>query len=194
MRRAGSRAPRAASGNARASDAERDIPGMPGCEPGGAPRAHESGAAEAAHRAWRAPSAIGPEPGVQRAWTSGPFGATNFIGVQSEIPILDSRKARGRARADAAATRERERAGNAALAAEYEKQRDVLRARRDALRASRPRRRARKGGFLEMAEERYRWEAVRCSSCWMRVVRSWKRRWRGSKCSRIVEAEIELPP
>jgi outer membrane protein TolC len=77
--------------------------------------------------------------------------------LQSEIPILDSRKgAEDRARADAAATRERARAANAVLAAEYEKQREVLRARREALRRFEGGAADTQGSFLEMAESAYR--------------------------------------
>ncbi len=141
----------------RASDAERDIPGMLAANPAARLARDESAAAEARIELARRERYPVPSLAYSRAWTSGPFGAINFIGVQSEIPILDSRKGgEDRARADAAATRERERAGNAALAAEYEKQRDVLRARRDALRRFEAETSGAEGGFLEMAESAYR--------------------------------------
>jgi cobalt-zinc-cadmium efflux system outer membrane protein len=140
-----------------APGAERDIAGMLAANP--AARLARDEAAAASARIALAQRERYPVPSLaySRTWTSGPFGATNFIGVQSEIPILDSRKgAEDRARADAAATRERERAGNAALAAEYEKQRDVLRARREALRRFEGETSETQGGFLEMAESAYR--------------------------------------
>lgn len=97
-----------------------------------------------------------PSLSLGRTWTSGPFGATNFVGVTSEIPILDTRRAQeDRARAEAGATRERERGTLAALRAELDKQQAVLAGRREALQrfdasAARP------GAFLEMAESAYR--------------------------------------
>jgi len=100
-----------------------------------------------------------PVPSVSfgRSWTSGPFGAANFIGLSSEIPILDSKRGlEDKARADAAAARERERAANAALRAEYQKQRDALQVRRDALRRFDADVSGRQGAFLEMAESAYR--------------------------------------
>jgi cobalt-zinc-cadmium efflux system outer membrane protein len=96
-----------------------------------------------------------PSLAYSRMWTSGPYGAANFIGLQSEIPILDTRRGlEDRARADAMAARERERAGNAVLAAEYDRQRETLRARREALRRFETEVPA--GEFLEMAESAYR--------------------------------------
>ncbi len=82
-----------------------------------------------------------PVPSVSfgRSWTSGPFG-----GLEDK------------ARADAAAARERERAANAALRAEYQKQRDALQVRRDALRRFDADVSGRQGAFLEMAESAYR--------------------------------------
>ncbi|HEY1290128.1 MAG TPA: TolC family protein [Burkholderiales bacterium] len=94
-----------------------------------------------------------PSIGVARTWTSGPFGAANFFGVSSEIPILDTRRAQeDKARAEAAAARSRERAIEAGLRAELQRQLEALRARRAALERL-------KGGdasFLEMAESAYR--------------------------------------
>jgi len=140
-----------------APGAERDIAGMLAANPAARLARDESAAAEARIELARRERYPVPSLAYSRAWTSGPFGATNFIGVQSEIPILDSRKGgEDRARAEAAGTRERERAANAALAAEYEKQRDVLRARREALRRFEAETADTQGGFLEMAESAYR--------------------------------------
>jgi len=94
-----------------------------------------------------------PSIGVARTWTSGPFGATNFLGVSSEIPLLDTRRAQeDKARAEAAAARSRERAIEAGLRAELQRHLEALRARRAAL----ERLRGGDGTFLEMAESAYR--------------------------------------
>jgi len=94
-----------------------------------------------------------PSIGVARTWTSGPFGATNFLGVSSEIPLLDTRRAQeDKARAEAAAARSRERAIESGLRAELQRHLEALRARRAAL----ERLRGGDGTFLEMAESAYR--------------------------------------
>jgi cobalt-zinc-cadmium efflux system outer membrane protein len=135
----------------------RDVPGMLVVNPAARLVRDESAAAEARIELARRERYPVPSLAYSRTWTSGPFGAANFIGVQSEIPILDSRKgAEDRARADAAATRERERGANAVLAAEYERQRDVLYARREALRRFDGETADPQGSFLEMAESAYR--------------------------------------
>jgi cobalt-zinc-cadmium efflux system outer membrane protein len=135
----------------------RDVPGMLVVNPAARLARDESAAAEARIELARRERYPVPSLAYSRTWTSGPFGATNFIGVQSEIPILDSRKgAEDRARADAAATRERERAANAVLTAEYERQREVLLARREALRRFDGDAAGAQGSFLEMAESAYR--------------------------------------
>ena len=100
-----------------------------------------------------------PVPAVQlgRTWTSGPFGATNYFGVTSEIPILDTRRAlQDRAIAEHGAVRERERATGALLQAELQKQRDALALRREALTRFEREVSDRQGAFLEMAENAYR--------------------------------------
>jgi cobalt-zinc-cadmium efflux system outer membrane protein len=100
-----------------------------------------------------------PVPSLQlgRTWTSGPFGAANFVGVASEIPILDTRRAQeDRAAAEAGAARERERTTLAALRAELDKQRAALAARREALARFDESAAARPAAFLEMAESAYR--------------------------------------
>jgi cobalt-zinc-cadmium efflux system outer membrane protein len=94
-----------------------------------------------------------PSIGIGRTWTSGPFGAANFLGVSSEIPILDTRRAQeDKARAEAAAARSRERAIEAGLRAELQRHLEALRARRAAL----ERLKANDASFLEMAESAYR--------------------------------------
>lgn len=97
-----------------------------------------------------------PSVSMGRMWTSGPFGAANFIGLSSEIPLLNAKGAlTDKARADAAAARERERATRATVLAEYQRQRDTLQVRRAALERFQGafERQAR---FLEMAESAYR--------------------------------------
>ena len=102
-----------------------------------------------------------PSIGIGRTWTSGPFGATNFLGVSSEIPILDTRRAQeDKARAEAAAARSRERAIEAGLRAELQRHLEALRARRAAL----ERQKANDASFLEMAESAYRLGRGPCSS------------------------------
>jgi cobalt-zinc-cadmium efflux system outer membrane protein len=94
-----------------------------------------------------------PSIGVARTWTHGPFGAANFLGVTSEIPILDTRRAQeDKARADAAAARQRERVSEAGLRAELQRHLDTLRVRRAAL----ARYQDGQDAFLEMAESAYR--------------------------------------
>ncbi len=117
----------------------------------------ESAAAEARIELARRERLPVPSISLGRTWTSGPFGAANFIGLSSEIPILDGKRGiEDKARADAAAARERERGANATLRAEYQKQRDALQARRDALRRFDADVSGRQGTFLEMAESAYR--------------------------------------
>ena len=137
-----------------------------------------------------------PVPSVQlgRAWTSGPFGAANFVGVTSEIPILDSRRAlEDRANAEAGAARERERATAAALRAELERQRAALAARREALERFDASSAARPAAFLEMAETAYRlgrgslFELLDARRTQLEATLA-----RLELVSQIVEAELEL--
>jgi outer membrane protein, heavy metal efflux system len=100
-----------------------------------------------------------PVPALQlgRTWTTGPFGAANFIGVTSEIPILDTRRAlEDRAIAEHAATRERERVLSASLRAEIQRQREALAVREEALARFERDVFERQAAFLEMAESAYR--------------------------------------
>jgi outer membrane protein TolC len=83
-----------------------------------------------------------PSIGVARTWTNGPFGAANFLGVSSEIPLLDTRRAQeDKARAEAAATRSRERAIEAGLRAELQRHFETLRRAARGARAPEGRRR-----------------------------------------------------
>ena len=98
-----------------------------------------------------------PSIALGRTWTSGPFGAANFIGLSSEIPIFDGKSAlEDKARAEAAAARERERATRAGVRAEYQRQRDTLQVRRAAFERYQKDVFERQGEFLEMAETAYR--------------------------------------
>jgi cobalt-zinc-cadmium efflux system outer membrane protein len=98
-----------------------------------------------------------PSISLGRSWTSGPFGAANFIGLSSEIPLLNDRRAlEDKARADAAVARERERATNATLRAEYQRQRESLRMRRAALERFEKNVFQGQAAFREMAESAYR--------------------------------------
>jgi outer membrane protein, heavy metal efflux system len=94
-----------------------------------------------------------PSIALGRTWTHGPFGAANFFGITSEIPILDNRRAQeDKARADAAAARARERAIEIGLRAELQRHLEALRVRREAL----GRLQERQDAFLDMAESAYR--------------------------------------
>ena len=94
-----------------------------------------------------------PSLGLGRTWTHGPFGAANFLGVTSEIPILDTRRAQeDKARAEAAAARARERAVEIGLRAELQRHLEALRVRRATLQGLE----VRQDAFLEMAESAYR--------------------------------------
>jgi cobalt-zinc-cadmium efflux system outer membrane protein len=100
-----------------------------------------------------------PIPSVQlgRTWTSGPFGAANFVGIQSEIPLSSDRRALAdKAKAQAQAARERERATGASLRAEYRRQSEALRLRREALERFDREVYGQQSAFLEMAESAYR--------------------------------------
>ena len=134
-----------------------DIQRMLAANPAARLARDESAAAEARIEQAKRERFPVPSLAYSRMWTSGPYGSANFIGLQSEIPILDTRKGQeDRARADALGARERERAANATLAAEYEKQRDTLHRRREALRRFEAEVPAAQGEFLEMAESAYR--------------------------------------
>ena len=100
-----------------------------------------------------------PVPALQlgRTWTSGPFGAANFVGVASEIPILDTRRAlEDRAIAEHGAARERERALSATIRSDLQRQREALAVRREALASFERDVFERQSAFLEMAESAYR--------------------------------------
>ena len=100
-----------------------------------------------------------PVPAVQlsRTWTSGPFGAANFVGVVSEIPILDTRRSlEDKAIAEHGAARERERGVNAAVRTEFERQREALGVRKEALARFDRDVFDQQSAFLEMAESAYR--------------------------------------
>jgi len=100
-----------------------------------------------------------PVPAIQlgRTWTTGPYGAANFVGLASEVPILDTRRAQvDRASAEYGATRERERGVVAAVSSELQKQRELLGARREALARFEREVFERQASFLEMAESAYR--------------------------------------
>jgi len=100
-----------------------------------------------------------PVPALQlgRTWTSGPYGAANFLGVASEIPILDTRRAlEDKAIAEHGAAKERERALNSVVRSEFGKQREALAVRKEALARFDRDVFERQPAFLEMAESAYR--------------------------------------
>jgi cobalt-zinc-cadmium efflux system outer membrane protein len=139
--------------NAELGEGEADLAGNPALR-----AAHdETAAAEARVEVARRERLPVPSLQLGRTWTSGPFGAANFVGVASEIPIFDSRRAQeDRARAEYAATRERERVLSASLGSELEKQRQALALRREAFARFERDVFERQSAFLEMAESAYR--------------------------------------
>jgi cobalt-zinc-cadmium efflux system outer membrane protein len=128
-------------------------------ERGPALRAARDEAAAAESRVELAQRELLPVPSVQlgRTWTSGPFGAANYVGIVSEIPISsDRRSLADKAKAQAQAARERERATGAALRADYRRQLEALHLRREALVRFDREVFSQQGAFLEMAESAYR--------------------------------------
>jgi cobalt-zinc-cadmium efflux system outer membrane protein len=100
-----------------------------------------------------------PVPALQlgRTWTTGPYGAANFFGVASEIPILDTRRAlEDKAIAEHGAARERARILSATVQAEFRKQRDALALRKETLVRFDRDVFDQQSAFLEMAESAYR--------------------------------------
>ncbi|TMH69481.1 MAG: TolC family protein [Betaproteobacteria bacterium] len=134
-------------------DAEADVAGNP------ALRVARDETAAAQARVELARRERFPVPAVQlgRTWTSGPFGAANFVGVASEIPILDTRRAlEDKAVAEHGVARERERGVNATVRSEFERQREALSIRKEALARFERDVFERQSSFLEMAESAYR--------------------------------------
>jgi len=110
--------------------------------------------------AWRATRPRRPRPASSSRAASAircPRCAANFVGLASEIPILDSRRAlEDRAVAEHGAVRERERALNAVVRSELQRQREALAVRREALARFEREVFQRQSAFLEMAESAYR--------------------------------------
>ena len=134
-------------------DAEPDVAGSP------ALRVARDETAAAQARVELARRERFPVPAVQlgRTWTSGPFGAANFVGVASEIPILDTRRAlEDKAVAEHGVARERERGVNATVRSEFGRQREALAVRKEALARFERDVFERQSTFLEMAESAYR--------------------------------------
>ena len=134
-------------------DAEPDVAGSP------ALRVARDETAAAQARIELARRERFPVPALQlgRTWTSGPFGAANFVGVASEIPILDTRRAlEDKAVAEHGVARERERGVNATVRSEFGRQREALAVRKEALARFERDVFERQSTFLEMAESAYR--------------------------------------
>jgi len=130
---------------------------LPGINPASLLARDETAAAEARLELARRERLPVPSLGLGHTWTSGPFGAANFIGLSSEIPIFGDRRALvDKAQAETAAARERERATNSVLQAEYQRHRETLRSRRAALAQFEKDVFERQAAFLEMAESAYR--------------------------------------
>jgi cobalt-zinc-cadmium efflux system outer membrane protein len=128
-------------------------------ERGPALRAARDEAAAAEGRVEVAQRELLPIPSVQlgRTWTSGPFGAANYVGIVSEIPISsDRRSLADKAKAQAQGARARAPATGAALRADYRRQLEALQLRREALARFDREVFSQQGAFLEMAESAYR--------------------------------------
>jgi cobalt-zinc-cadmium efflux system outer membrane protein len=98
-----------------------------------------------------------PVISLGRSWTSEPFGATNFIGFSTEIPILDTRRGQlAKAQADLHAAERRREALEAELGVELGRLLDALVQRRAALERFERKVDVRGPALRQMAEDAYR--------------------------------------
>lgn len=98
-----------------------------------AARRDEAAARAAAHRAERERIPV-PVVSVGRTWTSDPFGAANYIGLSTEIPILDKRLGPvAKAQAELRAAQLRREAIEIELDAELARALEAIASRRSAL-------------------------------------------------------------
>jgi outer membrane protein, heavy metal efflux system len=98
-----------------------------------------------------------PVLNLGRTWTSEPFGAANFIGFTTEVPILDSRKAQvTRAQADLRAAERRREAVEAEVSVELQRLLQALQERGAALARFEKRVDLRSPALRQMAEDAYR--------------------------------------
>lgn len=98
-----------------------------------------------------------PSVSVGRSWTSDPFGASNFLGLSVEIPLLDTRRGPvAKAETEATAATLRRELATAEAAATLERYANVIAARQTALRRFDAEAAARLPALKEMAENAYR--------------------------------------
>lgn len=98
-----------------------------------------------------------PVLSVGRTWTSEPFGAANFIGLSSEVPVFDSRQGPlARAQAELRAAERRREAVEAEAGVELLRLVEALRERREALQRFERQVDLRSPALRRMAEDAYR--------------------------------------
>jgi cobalt-zinc-cadmium efflux system outer membrane protein len=98
-----------------------------------------------------------PVLNLGRTWTSDPFGAANFVGVTTEVPLMDSRRGPlAKAKADVEAARRRREAIESEAGVELLRLLDSLTQRRTALESFERKVGARIPALKQMAEDAYR--------------------------------------
>lgn len=98
-----------------------------------------------------------PVLSLGRTWTSEPFGAANFIGLSSEIPLLDTRRGSvDKARAELASAERRREAIEAEVGVELPRLLDALAERKAALERFERKVDVRSPALKQMAEDAYR--------------------------------------
>jgi len=152
--------PRAA-GELAATGLAQDLPGLRAALKSGNPqilaaRRDEDTARAAVRRAelerWPVPVLS-----LGRAWTNEPFGAANFIGVSTEVPLFDSRQGQlSKAQADLRAAERRREALEAEAEVELARLVDALEQRRAALERFERKVDLRSPALRQMAEDAYR--------------------------------------
>lgn len=101
---------------------------------------------------WPTPSVV-----AGRAWTSDPFGAANYLGLNVEIPILDTRRGPlAKAEADAITATLRRELAQAEVGANLERLASVIAARQSALQRFEQEAAVRLPSLQQMAEDAYR--------------------------------------
>jgi cobalt-zinc-cadmium efflux system outer membrane protein len=98
-----------------------------------------------------------PVLSLGRTWTSDPFGAANFVGLSTEVPLLDSRRGQvAKAQADLRAAERRREAVEAEVGVEMLRLLDALVQRRAALERFERKVDLRSPALRQMAEDAYR--------------------------------------
>ena len=98
-----------------------------------------------------------PSISLGRSWTSGPFGAANFIGLSTEVLLLDTRRGSvDKARAELAATERRREAIEAEVGVELPRLLDALAQRKATLERFERKVDLRTPALKQMADDAYR--------------------------------------